>query len=51
MFALAAAICFILGFFNADVFKEHSVVTLGLFALALHFVWTVTLPFGRRQQP
>lgn len=47
MLAIVAAICFILSFFNVSVFDGHSLIALGLFFLALHFVVPVAVP-GRR---
>jgi hypothetical protein len=46
MLAIIAAICFILAFFNVTL-GAHSLIALGLFFLALHFVVPVTVP-GRR---
>jgi len=45
--AIVAAICFILAFFNVT-FGDNSLIALGLFFLALHFVVPVGIP-GRRR--
>ncbi len=44
MLALAAALLFLLSFFNVDLFDGHSLVALGLFFLALHSVFAYAVP-------
>lgn len=47
MFALLAIIAFVLSPFVKDL-GPWPMVTVGLILLALHFVWTIVLPIGRR---
>ena len=46
MLAIISAICFILAFFGVTI-DAHSLIALGLFFLALHFVVPVALPARR----
>ena len=47
VFALAALICFILALFHVSL-GSIDLVVLGLAFVALHLLWGIALPWGRR---